>query len=253
MKRIIAILSLAVLAAGCSHMSKPVIGVSSAFVDGRYDQTKEGYVTAVRKAGGVPFILPRVTSEEEAGELLDIIDGILFIGGDDVNPVRYGEEPLNESVIWDDAQDTSDFLLIEGAIARDLPILGICRGCQTINVALGGTLWQDIPAQVESPLAHRQTEPSRQTTQTVRLDPESRFAKIIGAASFDTNSHHHQAVKDVAPGLRACGWAEDGIVEAVEGDNIIAIQSHPENLIGSGDLTLMPLFHDFITRAANGI
>lgn len=228
----------------------PTIGVSCEFVDGGFNKVKERYIDAVRKAGGVPLILPRVRTEAEADEALALVDGILFIGGDDVNPALYGEEPLNGSVVWNDAQDSSDFLLIKAALKRKTAVLGICRGMQTLNVVLGGSLWQDIPSQIEGALPHRQTESTFQATHTVTLDHGSRLAHILGTTSFDTNSHHHQAVRDVARGLKAVGFTEDGVIEAVEGKNIIAVQSHPENLVTAGNTALMPIFTDFIQRSS---
>lgn len=231
--------------------TKAVIAVSSEYVGGNFDKVKERYCESVRLAGGVPVILPRVSSKKQAVELLDLVDGLIIIGGDDVNPRRYGEEVLNESVQWNDAQDSSDFFIIGEAVSREMPILGICRGMQAVNVALGGTLWQDIPTQIGDSLAHRQQEPTIQPTHTVRLEPDSRFAKILGRTAFDTNSHHHQAVKETAPGLRAVGFTEDGVVEAAEGDNIMLIQSHPENLVTAGRTELMPLFTYLVSCASN--
>ena len=129
--------------------------------------------------------------------------------------------------------------LCREALHRHLPLLGICRGLQVLNVALGGSLVQDLPSQrPDSPICHQQTQPPEVATHPVRVDAQSRFARIIGAESLMTNSYHHQAVKQLAPGVTATAWAQDGIIEGVEKIDepfCVAVQWHPERLWNQPD------------------
>lgn len=232
------LLAAAVLSASCRL---PVVGISSEVTPGK-DGAKLTYVTAVRKAGGVPVILPRVGNEKEARQLLRRVDALIMTGGPDFDPALYGEEILNESVGINASRDTSDLLLIREAVKMGKPVLGICRGMQGINVALGGTLYQDIPTQFPGS-NHRQTVPASKATHRVILEKGSRLSALLGGAdTIRVNSFHHQAVKDPAPGLKITGWSEDGIPEALEGKKILAVQFHPEGFIFDGQDFFLPVF-----------
>lgn len=246
MRRIF-ILAALLLAVSCTQKA-PLIGVAGSLSSGGSVSCGDAYMNAVIKAGGVPVVLPHVTDEATAREVLSHVDGLLMTGGEDVNPAWYGEEVVNETVKINASRDTSDLLYVRTAAAMEMQMLGICRGVQSINVALGGSLWQDIPSQYETGLVHKQTEPSSVTTQTMFMIGESRLKAMLGVDSVGINSHHHEALKDVASCLTVVGMASDGIVEAVEGPGIVAVQFHPEKLIASGDETFMPLFKDFVER-----
>ncbi|MCR5519225.1 MAG: gamma-glutamyl-gamma-aminobutyrate hydrolase family protein, partial [Bacteroidales bacterium] len=140
---------LALVLVGCKS-GKPVVGISSSWDDCLVVSVNDSYVRAVREAGGIPLVLPAVRSEAEAGELLDMVDALILTGGEDVAPWRYGEEVLNESVEVNAPRDSSDFLLASLALSRGLPLMGICRGEQLLNVLAGGSLYQDLPSQVGS-------------------------------------------------------------------------------------------------------
>jgi len=228
--------------------SDPIIGISSGF-NGKSVTAPENYIKAVRKAGGIPFVLPRVSCRQEAEQLIRNVDGIVFTGGEDFDPALYGEAIINESVKINAARDTSDLLLIRTALEMGKPILGICRGMQGINVALGGSLFQDIPTQIPGS-CHNQAEPNSVATHRVGLEGTSILFHLLGKRdSLEVNSFHHQAVKDPAPSLRITGYSADGIAEALEGDGIIATQFHPEAFIASGQDFYLPIFEELIRRS----
>lgn len=261
MKRVIllAVLLGAVLS-GCRE-SRPVVGVSCCWDEGRVSLS-DAYLTAVRAAGGVPVVLPPVLSAEDAAAALASVDALILSGGEDIAPARYGEEVLNATVEVNGARDTSDFLLATEALRRELPILGICRGEQLMNVVLGGSLFQDLPTQIGSgvngttaAIAHRQSEPDGVPTHMIYIEAGSRLHGLLGADSLMVNSFHHQAVKDPGTGVHVVARAADGVVEAWEYDgskraSILCVQFHPELLYArGGDSTFLPIFQDLVHRA----
>ena len=179
-------------------------------------------------------------------------DALLLGGGVDVDPARYGRSTLdNGTVEVDPERDALDFRLFEEARRAGVPVLGICRGLQVVNVALGGTLVQDIPSERPSPVVHARTA-AEKTRRDHRVDiaPGTRLARIAGASEASVNSRHHQAIETVAPGLRVCAVAPDGMPEAVEAADepwLVAVQWHPENL--AGDPVSRRLFEEFLRRA----
>jgi putative glutamine amidotransferase len=213
---------------------------------------RQTYVDSVVNAGGAPFQIPRVVDEEVLRALYDRLDGVVLSGGGDMDPSSYGEEPIPQVSGVDTLRDQMELQLTRWALADGKPLLGLCRGLHVINVALGGTLYQDIPAQLSSELVHDSSFTRQDWTymaHEITLEPNSRLAQIFGTAIFDINSLHHQAVKQIAPGLRAVGWAQDGVVEAIEGDFdnfVIAVQCHPEALQGDADPRWRTLFKRFI-------
>lgn len=195
------------------------------------DRINRAYSVAVWQAGAVPVVLPVIEDEDAAEALLDPLDGLLVSGGYDVAPRLFGEETLNDTVEVDAPRDAGELPLLRAAIARDLPMLCICRGIQSLNVVLGGTLYQDLPSQLPSKIAHRQTEPRGVATHAIEIERGSRLSRIAGSTAMAVNSFHHQALKDVAPGLEVTARAADGVVEAVERAEsrfLVAVQFHPE-------------------------
>ena len=240
MKRIVLLLAILVVA-GCSHKA-PLIGISGSYMPSGGTSLNTNYSQAVSKAGGVPVIIPTVSSREEADAVLAMLDGIVFSGGEDLGPWLYGEEIYNETVFVDSVRDVSDVFLAQAALASRKPILAICRGEQLMNVVLGGSLYQDIPSQLPENVGHGGT------THKIGVEEGSILASLFGTDSVEVNSTHHQAVKKLAPGLTATAHSADGIVEAYEGDNLTAVQFHPEKLVRAGSAKWLAFFRLFIDK-----
>lgn len=236
---------------------KPYIGVTcGTFRDRDWCPPTHGhrqtYIDAIVTAGGAPFLIPLVDDEEVLRALYDRLDGVLLAGGGDMSPTYYGEEPIPQLGTVDALRDKVELPLARWAVDEGKPILGICRGVQVINVALGGSLYQDIPAQLESELVHDSSFTRQDWTymaHDLRLDPDSKLAELFGTTTFPINSLHHQSLKTISPLLQPVGWAPDGVVEAVEGRNghfLIGVQCHPEALQGTADLRWRRLFKRFV-------
>lgn len=243
MKRILIFAAMVFVAVSCGRSGHPIVGISCGHNDSGSDYLSENYSRAILRAGGIPVIIPTVSSEEDAADIVSKLDGVLFSGGSDIPPSWYGEDVLNETVKTNPTRDRSDSLLARAALASGKPILGICRGGQMLNVLLGGNLYQDIPSQL--PEAHIHKGASHK----IGLVEGGFLKDIFGADSLTVNSTHHQAVRELAPGAKITALSDDGIVEAWETDQIRAVQFHPEALLAEDDQWL-PLFKDFITDAA---
>lgn len=242
MKRILAALSIVLFMACSSAQQKPLIGISSSRSQSSGTiQLSPTYTDAIMKAGGTAVILPVIYSREQADALLASLDGIVLSGGVDVAPSWYGEELLNETVDVDVVRDYSDSLLARAALDSGKPILAICRGEQLLNVVMGGSLYQDIPSQVEGHVTH-----SGGAKHKIQIDKDSFLYNVFGVESMEVNSYHHQAVKDPAPGIKITARSEDGLVEAFEADRIWAVQFHPEKALAEGDETILPFFKAWI-------
>lgn len=190
-----------------------------------------GYMEGLLEAGGLPVMLPLTADEDAIAQLAERYDGFLFTGGQDVTPALYGEEALPVCGERCPQRDAMERLLFRAAAERDKPILGICRGLQFINVMLGGTLYQDLPAQRPSEVNHRQAPPYDSPSHKVELPDGSPLQMLLGTGSITVNSCHHQGVKDLAPALRPMAFAPDGLAEAVfhPGRRFLwAVQWHPE-------------------------
>ena len=216
---------------------KPIIGITAALTRNegdQYSRLNDSYTRSIRAAGGVPLILPYDTVPDDAPHYLAVLDGILFSGGGDLDPKYFGEDPHPALKRISAAYDTSELALFKAAAGKKLPVFGICRGCQLINVAMGGSLIQDIPAQMPGAMSHSAAGiPMSEPYHLVEiLDQDSIMARCFGTAQVYTNSFHHQAVKNLAPGLRFSARSRDGIVEAFEGTDpswfLHAVQFHPE-------------------------
>jgi len=213
-------------------MQRPVIGVVPL-----YDELKEslwmlpGYMDAVEQAGGIPVMMPLTTDEQIIERLSEMYDGFLFTGGQDVDPRLYGEEPLPECGTVCTERDRMEQILLDRVLCLDKPILGICRGIQLINALLGGTLYQDLPAQFESSVEHHQTPPYDRPVHKVRLLEDTPLRDLLQTEELAVNSYHHQAVRILSPQLKTMAVSEDGLTEAVyreESRFLWAVQWHPE-------------------------
>lgn len=191
------------------------------------------YPAALELAGAVPVIVPPVGSGRIEA-LLDGLAGLVLTGGPDLDPRAYGATPhpaLGPTVPEIDAFELD---LIHAADRRRMPMLAICRGMQALNVARGGTLVQDLPSERGGPVEHRQDEPGSLATHAVHLEPGTLVARLVGRTDLEVNSFHHQAVDVLGSGLRAVGWAPDGVVEAIEavdGAFVVGVQWHAEHLV----------------------
>lgn len=216
--------------------NKPVIGLCTSYEKNEKEDRifiNHAYLEAVRHFGGIPMVIPAEAGEEEQACLLAQCDGLILTGGDDIDPALYGETIINDTVFPAPERDLREPRLIAMAMARNLPILGICRGMQIMNVYLGGTLYQDIPAQFETTIPHKMERPFERVIHDCLLEQGAPLHTLVGRETIGVNSFHHQAVKDVAPSLCVMGRATDGIAEAVWKPDypfLWAVQWHPEML-----------------------
>ena len=232
-------------------MSRPVIGIAPTFsiIDGKSKYSlNPNYVSLIAENGALPVILPLVGNREEARELLERVEGLMLTGGLDIDPSHYGQTARHPDMIAPRERTISDFAFAREAKDRGMPVLGICLGTQTLNVAFGGTLLQHIPDDVPGALPHEDG-----AQHTIRIEPGTILARALGVESASVNSFHHQAIGDVAPGFRVSARSPDGIVEAIERTDhpfILGVHWHPER-ISSSDTTrkLMRAFVD-ATRGA---
>jgi putative glutamine amidotransferase len=229
----------------------PVIGVTASLKEdqesvaqrplGRFVRADLDYVEGVAQAGGVPVVLPPLLADTRAaGAVLQGLDGLLLSGGSDLNPAYYGEEPLPELGITIPERDAFEMALLEQALVRGIPIFGICRGMQILNVALGGTLYQDLPSQIGGDiLKHRQETPKWQPTHEVEVSEGSCVGEIVERRSVKVNSYHHQGIKELGEDLVVSARSADGVIEAVEAIEpgkrwVVGVQWHAEAMREAG-------------------
>ena len=241
---------------------KPVIGVTPDFNAGDRQEwggkeptyfLRARYVRAIEELGGVPVILPLVADRAARRRLLQGIDGLLLTGsGPDLNPTLYGEQKQYTFPVVAERRSSFELDLVGLALRNHIPTLAICGGMQTMNVACGGSLYQDIPAQVNDVLQHRQTTPAIHVSHSVSVAPGSLLSRIVKRARMQVNSSHHQSVKSVGRALIASATAPDGIVEAIEHPKhpfFLGLQWHPEFLF-ERHLLHRRLFQTFLRAAS---
>ena len=202
---------------------------------------RANYAEAISRAGHLPVVVPRFGSDVQFDETLALLDVLVMTGGEDVAPARYGEKESPKLGKVNLLRDEFDLRLVAAARRRNLPIVGICRGCQLLNVEFGGTLWQDLPSEFPvKDIAHRGSR------HAMSILPDSRLAQVLGKTNVVVNSYHHQAVKDVAPGFRVTAVAPDGVAEVIESDSYpaIGVQFHPERLVVTDDDELFTKFFE---------
>lgn len=216
------------------------------------DTLSHTYRNSVVRAGGIPLLLAPVT-DEQIPTVLDRIDGLVMTGGGDVDPDRYGGRRVKEMYGINNERDRFEIDLARHAYARKMPVLAICRGIQVLNVALGGTLIEDIPTEIGSDYHAKVGPEAYQAFQNVSIDESCGLAAMLGATEVSVNSIHHQALRQVADGIHPVAWADDGVIEAIEADDpdwpLIGVQWHPEYLSEVDDDPSQRIFSAFIENA----
>ncbi len=232
-------------------MIKPIIGIGADVrsPEGKRERafTYLGYVESVRRAGGIPVLVP--PQPENTDELIRELDGFLLAGGYDCDPAAYGEEPHPTLEPMDARRQANDLALAGAARRHGVPMLGICLGLQVMNIAAGGTLIQDIDTQHETEIRHA-SEPEDRARHDVIVEQGTRLASVLPAVELNVNSSHHQAIRKVGQGLRVTALAPDGIVEGVEDPRhpfYLGVQWHPEDM--PGEESASALFAAFIEAA----
>src|SRR5215207_2571894 len=231
-------------------INSPRIGVMAALREeaesiaqsplGRFVRTDSDYVKSVAEAGGVPLVIPPSVSFRAAEALLDSVDGLLLSGGPDLDPGYYGEGAMPELGTTIPEWDALEMALLRLAFKRGMPIFGICRGMQILNVALGGTLYQDMPSQLGADVInHWQVTPKCQSTHEVEVLDDSYLVKITDRQTVEVNSYHHQGIKCLAEALTVAARSADGVIEALESRDfsdrwLVGVQWHPEAMRDSG-------------------
>jgi len=228
---------------------RPVVGVAMQTLPGKPGGELpncwimgQRYVEALRNVGAIPWLIPLLPHDPDTMDgIFERLDGIFLTGGVDVDPSRYGESKHPKCGNTDPDRDAIELMLLEHAMAAQKPVLAVCRGIQIVNVAAGGTLYQDVSEQVPAAMKHdyfpTPEQPSRSyLAHEISVKGDSRLRELLGDSVVPVNSMHHQAIKDLAPTLRATAFAPDGIIEAVEATNeqfVMAVQWHPEELAES--------------------
>ena len=228
---------------------KPIVGVTPL-----WDDEKEklwmlpSYLDSVMRAGGIPLVFPFTEDDGDIGRLASLCDGFLFTGGQDVSPALYGETQLNDSVHCCEKRDRLEAAVLQEALKAGKPVLGICRGVQLINAAMGGTLYQDLPTQYSSEIRHNQEKPYDVPVHEIFIKEGTPLEDCIGETCLPVNSCHHQAVRTLAPGLQAMATSPDGLMEALfmPGHRFFwGVQWHPE-MLGPEDAGSRKIFAAFL-------
>lgn len=232
-------------------MKRPLIGITSIKNEEKRAvyRTNAPYIDSIFRAGGLPIQLPAVDLGL-CDQIVRELDGLLIPGGPDISPFLYGQEAEKKTVFFRRDADLFEIELVRLARERRIPVLGICRGIQLINVAFGGDLYQDLPTDFPTKQSHYQSAEIRdEPSHLVYLQPDSRLARIFGGEELEVNSFHHQAVKNLAAGFLPVGKASDGLIEAIESEDglIIGVQWHPEEMAPLCRKQAK-LFEDFVSR-----
>lgn len=234
---------------------KPLIGIAgnvllntAAINNLPISYTPQGFVNGVQQADAIPVVFP-ISEPAEAKDYISKVDGLLLAGGQDVSPLLFGEEPSLKLGATNPARDAFEIALVKEAIHQAKPIFAVCRGLQLLNVAYGGTLYQDVSDYPDLAVQHIQLTHFETGAHTITID-DSTIGKILGK-QYVVNTYHHQAIKELAEPFKAVAWSKDGLIEAFEAkspnQSIVAVQWHPELMIPY-DLMMQRLFTDFVKR-----
>ncbi len=233
-------------------MKKPIIGLTTSKKDDRASICQD-YIYAIEESGGLPFVIPAHFNKNLIEDYIGTIDGLLITGGIDVHPLLYNENPIRECGDFDYEVDILHIELIKTAIKKNIPILGICRGLQLINVTLGGSLYQDI-GQIENSNGHMFMRDESQIVHIVNIQKDTILHRLYGDSIY-VNSMHHQAIKDLGKNLTVSAYSEDKIVEAIEYKDkpfIMGVQWHPEAMLKKHH-SMKKIFDLFIEKTNNQI
>lgn len=229
-------------------MKKPIIGITSGLTAEKRITVSHENVLAITEAGGLPFVLPNLWDEAFIRETAKVLDGLLLTGGGDVDPAYFGEEPHPNLGSITPERDFYEIALIQEMLLMNKPVLGICRGCQILNVAAGGDMYQDIYAQHDTPLLqHHQQAPFWHSSHFIEVREHSHLYSIVKNYRYKVNSFHHQSVRNLGEGFTVCAMSSDGITEAFESTQhrfVIGVQWHPEYL--REDVHSARLFQAFV-------
>lgn len=233
---------------------KPIIGVTSSFKDERTMLVSYDNIDSITAAGGIPFVLPNLVEEGQITQITEQIDGLLVTGGGDIDPTLFAEEPHRNLGTINPERDIFEVSLIKKMMAAGKPVLGICRGCQILNIAAGGDMYQDIYTQNDKELfQHSQRAPRWYASHYVKVEAGSLLANVVGHTEFKVNSFHHQTVREMAPGFTITARANDGVIEAFESKQhpfVMGVQWHPECMTVKGDVPSIKLFNAFVAACS---
>lgn len=233
---------------------KAKIGIVAAINSEHSSSVLRDYVNAIEKVDALPVIIPYVEKEENLNELFDLCDGIMLIGGDDVTPALYGEKKGPNCGTTCRERDDYEMLIFEKALYEFKPILAICRGAQLVNVALGGTLHQDIPSEIENALDHRKSAEIPSYTHKINVIDGTPLYNLVNKAEIHINTFHHQGIKDLGRLLEVMAVADDGIIEAYYMPSyrfLRAYQWHPERMVDT-DEACVSIFKEFVSECGKG-
>lgn len=231
---------------------QPIIGIIGKTDENKKSEINRDYVYAIEQSGGVPILLPYSENADVIRSYVEACNGFLFVGGVDIDPSYYDEKTLNDTVSVCKERDEFDFAVLREVLKTSKPILAICRGIQLVNVALGGTLIQDIPTQINSLILHKQREGRYEFSHSVSIEKNSPLYEIVKLDNLRVNSFHHQAIAKLGKDLSVMAKSEDGIIEAVcgVGDRYIrAYQWHAE-LLFDVDESARQIFREFVLASA---
>ncbi len=237
-----------------SDNEQPIIAISANIMD-ENSALHFAYSQAIVDAGGAPIVIPANCNASAIRSLMRGVDAVVLSGGDDIDARYFGEENIPDLTELNEQRDYYEFMLLRAAMDRSIPVLGICRGCQVINVALGGTIYQDLPSMYGRPLEeHKILTDKHIPVHKIEITKGSMLHKIVGKESIDVNSRHHQSNKIIASTLKSTAKSADGVEEALEAyptHKIIAVQCHPENMATTGESPEMKRLFEFIVSEAN--
>lgn len=232
---------------------KPFIGLTPLYDDDKKSYwILPGYMKGIEHAGGIPVMLPLTANRDMLETIFSRIDGLVLTGGHDVNPAVYGEKTEDFCGRLCPERDEMELALIQRALEKDMPVLGICRGLQIMNAALGGSLYQDLGAQNGTEIDHDMKKPYDRAAHSINLEMKAPLFGLLGQESVGVNSRHHQAIKELAPTLKSMAAAEDGIIEAVYVPDkrfFWGVQWHPEHW--DDDETSVKILQAFVNACKN--